>query len=250
MGKLPALDVKLPVKSAVVIFGNLSVPSKKHSEIFEDAALIAKDNNSQLFIYGKPDSNGPDRLKEFRQAFPRYARSIRIDENIETLESVLTELSSHGFTNVSIFPTTAQSNPLSESQENEMFPNGVTFQNWSAENAEARLIEAIESEDFITFMKNSPFNTRDKARSVFNGHRKALGLKESTPATFRPKFDKEPSEKRERFFDENVLTEGDDAIIKKTNEKVSVKTIGCNYIIVENSNGASKRLWPHDLRKP
>ena len=76
---------------------------------------------------------------------------------------------------------------------------------------------------------------------LFNAVRKGMGLKVNE--NFRPHVQLEKvSDKREEYIKGELFKEGDEVVLKETNEVGTIKVCGSNYVLVEFGD-IKKRCW-------
>jgi len=241
-----------PVKSAVVVWGEFNPPTRTHGEMLERAEAHAKSIGAHVFIYTTPHRDNKKRpliyeekIKFLRRAFPRFGRAIQMDENVRSSQTALNVLRDQGYTKIDFF-NLGGSSELNPSDLNEDFVDGFKYHQCLVREEERSLRRYALEEDFGSFLKASPFSTREKSKELYIATRDGLGLNESSSDTFRPKFEKRATEDRESFY-ESRFSPNDKVRIKSTNEIVTVKSVGCNYVVVEHSNGPKTNLWPSQL---
>ena len=75
-----------------------------------------------------------------------------------------------------------------------------------------------------------------------------MGLKEEKSFKRHLKLD-EVSKDREDYIRGNLFSEGDEIVIKDTDEVATIRVCGSNYVIVETSDGTKLRKWITDVIK-
>ena len=100
---------------------------------------------------------------------------------------------------------------------------------------------ALRGGHTITIPIRRPFKGWFHPTDLFNAVRKGMGLKLEN--TFRQHVELPVvSESREEYVAGNLFQEGDEVVIKETNEVGTISVCGTNYVIVEGVLG-KKRYW-------
>jgi len=109
--------------------GDANPVCSAHSKLFEATARASGGNNYR--IYMPVQESGPighkSNIKYARKMFPRYARSIILDESISNPQSMLSKLYDEGYTQVNLVTPTDRKieiQALSESLEGTTTRNG------------------------------------------------------------------------------------------------------------------------------
>jgi hypothetical protein len=89
--------------------------------------------------------------------------------------------------------------------------------------------------------------SNNDAKKLFNDVRRGLGLKETKEFKNMIQFDS-VSPKREAYVEGQLFSEGDEVIIKETNEVGTITVCGTNYVIIE-ANGTKTRQWLDAVEK-
>jgi len=102
--------------------------------------------------------------------------------------------------------------------------------------------------DFTNFAQGLPnAMSNNDAKKLFNDVRRGLGLKETKEFKNMIQFDS-VSPKREAYVEGQLFSEGDEVIIKETNEVGTITVCGTNYVIIE-ANGTKTRQWLDAVEK-
>ena len=102
--------------------------------------------------------------------------------------------------------------------------------------------------DFAKFAQGLPnAMSNNDAKKLFNDVRKGLGLKETKEFKNMVQFDS-VSPEREAYVEGQLFSEGDEVIIKDTNEVGTIIVCGTKYVIVE-ANGNKTRQWLNAVEK-
>ena len=101
--------------------------------------------------------------------------------------------------------------------------------------------------DFASFSQGLPkAMSNADAKTLFNSVRKGMGLKEEK--NFKRHIELMPvSETREEYVRGTLFSEGDQVVIKSTDEIATVITLGSNYLVLETTEGKKLRKWLDDV---
>lgn len=191
-------------------------------------------------------------IKYARKMFPRYARSIILDESVTNPQSMLAKLYNEGYTQINmVVPSDrkVEVQAITESLEGTTtrngffnFRGGVNVISAACKQPNAsKLTEAAEQNDFQTFSKYLPEGF-DEVKGMFNDIRESLGLKKTH--NFRTHLQLSPvSQAREAYVAGDLFAAGDSVVIKETEEVASVIMLGSNYVLVETADGRKLRKW-------
>jgi len=201
-------------KSVHVSFETMNPPTREHEKKLDEMKSKGSFSSYKVFM---PEEN----LKLARKLFPRHARSIITNENVNSIEDAVKVLETSGYKNVIALE------PVNESY----------------------VIESARQDDFTKFSQClAEKTTTEEARSLFNCIRKDHGLKETQD--FRNNVNLgNLNEVRERYLKGELWQENDEVVIAETNEVATVVHCGPNYVIIEQ-DGKKSRKWLDSLLLP
>jgi len=258
-------------KEVTIAWGRFNPPTIGHEKLMEATAKVARGGSYRIYASQSTDGkkNPLDyttKVKYMRKMFPRHARSIILDKNINTLFDIMTKLYDEGFTKVNLI---AGSDRVPEYEALVNKYNGVKgrhgFYNFEggvnvisagerdpdAEGATgmsaSKLRQAAVDNDFQMFVKGLPSGFKE-AKDLFNDIRKGMGLKESHD--FRSHIQLESvSDTREAYVVGELFSVGDIVVIKESDEIGEVVMLGSNYLLIETSEGKKVRKWLESVEK-
>lgn len=253
-------------KGIAFVFGRFNPPTTGHAKLFEKLKSIAGSDAYRIYASksNDPKKNPLDfdtKIKYLRKMFPRHARNIIADPDIRHVIDIAVKLYEQGYTQVTMV---AGSDRVTEFETLLNKYNGLKarhgFYQFSSINvvsagerdpdaddvsgmSASKLRAAVADNDIQTFTMGMPKGFRD-VNALFNDIRKGMGLSEDT----RPHIQLEPiSERRESYVAGDLFNEGDEVVIKLTNEVATITHCGANYVIVEDCNGKKSRKWLEDV---
>ena len=252
-------------------FGRMNPPTIGHGKLLEALFKKAGRNPYKIFLSQSHDNKKnplmySDKVRHLRKMFPKYARSIMINNKVRTAIDAAVILYDQGYRNLVMVVgsdrVTEFDVPLQKyngKAARHGFYNFKSIKVISAgerdpdsegvEGASAtKQRKAAISNDFITFSQGLPtsMNTRD-AKKLFNDVRKGLGLKEEKQ--FKNHIQLEPvSDLREAFINNNLYEVGESVVMTKNGIMGVIKHLGANYLIVE-SKGETWRCWLDQVNK-
>lgn len=260
-------------KEVTFAWGRFNPPTIGHEKLLEATAKVALGGTYRIYASqsSDPKKNPLDyttKVKFMRKMFPRHARSIVLDKNINTLFDLLTKLYNEGYNKVNLV---AGSDRVPEYQALVNKYNGVKgrhgFYNFEggvnvisagerdpdADGATgmsaSKLRAAAADNDFQLFSKGMPATFKE-AKQLFNEVRKGMGLKESHD--FRTHLQlRSVSETREAYVAGDLFKTGEMVRVKESDETVKVLMLGSNYILVERNDGPKtrQRMWIDSVEK-
>ena len=250
------------------VFGRFNPPTSGHEKLFDKLKKTAGSNPYR--IYGSksqdPKKNPlsfKEKVKFLRKMFPKHARSIMADGDVRTALDILVKLYSQGFTSVTMI---AGSDRLKEfdvllNKYNGVdsrhgfynFENGIKVVSAGERDPDAEGVAGMSASklrayasdnDLENFTKGMPKGYKD-SKALFNTIRKGMGLKESHMHRKHVELES-VSEKREQFIEGNLFKEGDEVVLKETNQVGVIKRCGTNFLVVEFGEW-KKRVWLDDV---
>ena len=246
------------------VFGRFNPPTSGHEKLFDKLKATAGSNPYR--IYGSksqdPKKNPlsfKEKVKFLRKMFPKHARSVMADADVRNALDICVKLYSQGYTSVTMV---AGSDRLKEfdvllNKYNGVdsrhgfynFQNGVSVVSAGERDPDADGVAGMSASklrlyasenDLENFTKGMPKGYKD-SKSLFNAIRKSLGLKETHH--HRKHIELDPvSPQREQFIEGNLFKEGDEVVLKETNQIGVIKRCGTNFLVVEFGEW-KKRVW-------
>ena len=258
-------------KTAYFTFGRMNPPTIGHGKLLDKLASSSGRNPYRVFLSLSNDKKNPipynSKIKYVRKMFPKHARQVMMNKKVKTPFAALTALYDEGFRSVVMV---AGSDRVNEYTKRLNMYNGKKgrhgFYNFKdgikivsagqrdpdAEGAEGasgtKQRKHAADNDFSKFAQGLPnAMSNNDAKKLFNDVRKGLGLKETKEFKNMIQFDS-VSPEREAYVEGQLFSEGDEVIIKETNEVGTITVCGTNYVIVE-ANGNKTRQWLNAVEK-
>lgn len=242
----------------------MNPPCSLHENVLD--SLSTKSNNNPYRVYLTQSYNSDtnplqykDKVKFVRKMFPKHARSVILDHKIKNVFDVATSLYNEGHTKITMVTDPKRvrefdallnnSNGVKNNHGFYIFENINVISSGIYEEKSSDMICATENNNFMQFTKFLPekFSNND-SKKLFNAIRTGIGLDEIT--SFKNHIELESiSETRESYVSGDLYSEGDEVIIKDTDEVARVSYCGSNYIIIENKNGDKSRKWLDSVEK-
>jgi len=250
-------------------FGRMNPPTIGHGKLLEKLSSSARRHDYKVFLSQSHDSKKnpleyTDKVKHVRKMFPKHARNIMINKNVRTAIEAAVELYNQGYRRlvmvvgsdrVNEFETLL--NKYNGQKARHGFYNFASIKVISAgeRDPDAEGVEGMSASkmrsfavdrDFTSFAQGVPSSMSDRdTKKLFNDVRRGLGLKEASE--FTRHIELQPvSSIREQYVAGEIFLEGDDVIVKQTNQVMKIATRGPNYVIVEG-NGQRLRKWLDDI---
>ena len=197
-----------------------------------------------------------------RGMFPRHARAIILDDDVDNVLQACSKLYSQGFTKVTLVvgeDRVAEFDALLNNYNGERmrdgfynFKDGVTVASAGQRDPDAdsvagvsasKMRAAAAANDLDAFYDGLPDSLGDKdCQKLLNAVRAGMGLKEST--NFRKHIKLESvSERREAYVSREIFNIGDQVIITENDQVGRIDFRGSNYVIVEKADGSKSRKW-------
>ena len=252
-------------------FGRMNPPTIGHGKLLDKLASTSGRNPYRVFLSLSNDKKNPipynSKIKYVRKMFPKHARQVMMNKKVVTPFAALTALYNEGFRSCVMV---AGSDRVNEYNKRLNMYNGKKgrhgFYNFKdgikivsagqrdpdAEGAEGasgtKQRKYAVDNDFTNFAQGLPnAMSNNDAKKLFNDVRRGLGLKETKEFKNMIQFDS-VSPKREAYVEGQLFSEGDEVIIKETNEVGTITVCGTNYVIVE-ANGNKTRQWLDAVEK-
>jgi hypothetical protein len=113
----------------------------------------------------------------------------------------------------------------------------------------SKMRAAAAAGDLQTFSMGVPEVPGDSQIGLYNAVRKGMGLKVESTNSLRPHVQLEKvSDLREDYIQGSLFSEGDEVVLKETNEVGTITMCGSNYVLVEFGN-IKKRCWLDSVEK-
>jgi len=258
-------------KTVYFTFGRMNPPTIGHGKLLDKLASTSGRNPYRVFLSLSNDKKNPipynSKIKYVRKMFPKHARQVMMNKKVVTPFAALTALYNEGFRSCVMV---AGSDRVNEYNKRLNMYNGKKgrhgFYNFKdgikivsagqrdpdAEGAEGasgtKQRKYAVDNDFTNFAQGLPnAMSNNDAKKLFNDVRRGLGLKETKEFKNMIQFDS-VSPEREAYVEGQLFSEGDEVIIKETNEVGTITICGTNYVIVE-ANGHKTRQWLDAVEK-
>lgn len=257
-------------KTVFFTFGRMNPPTIGHGMLMDTLASKAGSNPYRIYLSHSSDPaknplDYPTKIKFARKMFPRHARSIILNKALKNVLDVVTSLYNEGFKNVAMvvgsdriieFRTILEKYNGVDSRHGfykfqridvisagERDPDSEGVEGASA----TKQRQAAKNNDFTLFSLGLPKKLSNvDAKGLFNAVRKGMGLKEEK--VFKRHLEFEPvSEVREDYVKGQVFKEGQEVVLKSTDEIHTIITRGPNYLVLEDSFGRKTRKWLDDV---
>jgi hypothetical protein len=250
------------------VFGRFNPPTSGHEKLFDKLKKTAGSNPYR--IYGSKSQDAKknplsfkEKIKFLRKMFPKHARSIMADADVRHVMDIATKLYDQGYTSVTMvagsdrvkeFDTLLNKyNGVDSRHGFYNFENGIKVVSAGERDPDAEGVAGMSASklrafasdnDLENFTKGMPKGYKD-SKALFNAIRKGMGLKETH--MHRKHVELEPvSEKREQFVEGTLFKEGDEVVLKETNQIGVIKRCGTNFLVVEFGEW-KKRVWLDDV---
>lgn len=253
-------------KTVYVTFGRMNPPTIGHEKLMNAMAKKAGKNPYRIYLSKSEDKKKnplpfKTKVKLARKMFPKHARQIMADSSIRTIIDTAVKLYNEGFKRVVMVVGSDRIrefdvllNKYNGQKARHGFYNFERINVVSAGNRDpdadgaegmsaSKMRDAATKNDFTAFSQGLPKTVSNAdAKNIYNTLRNAMGLKEEKE--FKRHIQFEPvSETRENYISGELFKVGDKIIIKETGELATVKYLGTNYVILQDS----KRKWLDDV---
>lgn len=249
-------------------WGRYNPPTNGHEKLFDTIKKVARGGQFRIYASKSNDPkknplNFKTKIKFLRKMFPKYARNIMGDNDIRTVFDIVTKLYDQGFRKCTMVVGEDRLTEF-ESLLNKYnnvegrhgfynFEGGVRVVSAGERDPDSddvsgmsasKLRAAAYANDLEAFSKGMPSGFKDTI-DLFNALRKGMGLKESY--NHRKHIELKPvSEEREKFVEGNLFKEGDEVVLKQTNDIGTISRCGTNFLVVEFGEW-KKRVWLDDV---
>lgn len=255
--------------SVVITFGRMNPPTIGHQKLFDSMKRIARGGPYKVYLSQSvnEDSNPlayTTKVKHIRRLFPRHARNVISNRQINTVFDALVDSYQSGYKDL-VFVAgqdrIVEFEALIEKYNGKHAKHGFyKFRSIKVESSGDRDpdktdVEGMsaskqrmfaEQNDFASFAAGLPHNAKSKdIRNLFNDVRIGMGLEQATQ--YAKHVELQPvSETREKYVSGELFNVDDYVVIKETEEIGKIAVLGSNYVIVEGDFGR-KRKWLEDV---
>ena len=255
-------------------FGRMNPPTIGHEKLIEKLSKSAGSNPYRIYLSQSTDPKSnplpyKEKIKTARRMFPRHARGIILNNKLKTVMEVAVSLYDEGHQRVTMIvgsDRVIEFKTLLEKYNGKKLRHG--FYNFRSINvvsagqrdpdsegvsgmSASKMRESAGDNDFRTFTQGLPRSFSNKnSKDLFNAVRKGMNLKLVKEWKHHVELNT-ISENRELYVAGVLYKQGDQVIIKETNEVVEIASRGPNYLVIE-TDGKKKRVWldavePHVL---
>jgi hypothetical protein len=252
-------------KTLYFVWGRMNPPTAGHEKLLDFLKAKAGNNPFRIYLTQSEDNKkNPipfmQKVKFARKGFPQYARQIMMDKKLKTIFDAMTAFYNEGFKRVVIVAGSDRVreyeitlNKYNGKKAKHGFYNFERISVMSAGNRdpESKGVEGVsgtklrgyaEDGDFTKFAQYMPKRLSNaESKQVYNAVRKGIGLKEQKEFKNHIQLNS-VSPIRESYIDGKLFNVGDTVVVKESGEVGTVKVLGSNYVIVENS-GNQYRKW-------
>ena len=259
-------------KTIYFTWGRMNPPTIGHGKLLDKLSQKAGSNPYRIYVTQSNDQKSNpltymEKIKTLRKMFPRHARSIISNKKLKTIFQAVTSLYDEGFKSVVMLAGSdrvIEFDTLLKKYNGKKSTHGFyNFQNIRVISAgqrdpDSEGVEGMSASKMRGFAKDNDFTSFSQglpkgmsnpdAKSLYNLLRKRMGLKEEKFFKKHLRLE-EVSEDRENYIRGNLFSEGDEIVIRDTDEVATIKVCGSNYVIVETSDGTKLRKWITDVVK-
>ena len=259
-------------KTIYFTWGRMNPPTIGHGKLLDKLSQKAGSNPYRIYVTQPNDQKSNpltymEKIKTLRKMFPRHARSIISNKKLKTIFQAVTSLYDEGFKSIVMLAGSdrvIEFDTLLKKYNGKKSTHGFyNFQNIRVISAgqrdpDSEGVEGMSASKMRGFAKDNDFTSFSQglpkgvsnpdAKSLYNLLRKRMGLKEEKFFKKHLRLE-EVSEDRENYIRGNLFSEGDEIVIRDTDEVATIKVCGSNYVIVETSDGTKLRKWITDVVK-
>ena len=259
-------------KTIYFTWGRMNQPTIGHGKLLDKLSQKAGSNPYRIYVTQSNDQKSNpltymEKIKTLRKMFPRHARSIISNKKLKTIFQAVTSLYDEGFKSIVMLAGSdrvIEFDTLLKKYNGKKSTHGFyNFQSIRVISAgqrdpDSEGVEGMSASKMRGFAKDNDFTSFSQglpkgvsnpdAKSLYNLLRKRMGLKEEKFFKKHLRLE-EVSEDRENYIRGNLFSEGDEIVIRDTDEVATIKVCGSNYVIVETSDGTKLRKWITDVVK-
>jgi hypothetical protein len=257
--------------SITFVLGRFNPPTLGHRKLFEATKKIARGGTYRIYPTKTQDKKKnpldfKEKVKYMRKMFPRHARNIMSDKDIRMVFDVAGKLYDQGYKQVTMVvgedrviefeKLLNKYNGVKGRHKFYQFEKGVKVVSAGMRDPDSDDLEtkmsasllrhAATENDLETFSKGMPPEFKE-TQNLFNSVRKGMGLKESHNYRKHVQLEK-VSDRREEYIQGNLFKEGDNIVVKESNEVGTIQMCGSNYVLVDFGN-IRKRCWLESIEK-
>jgi hypothetical protein len=249
------------------VFGRFNPPTTGHEKLFDKLKKVSGGSYRIYASKSQDPKKNPltfkQKIKFMRKMFPKHARNIMADPDVRTVIDIAVKLYDQGYTKVSMvagsdrvkeFETLLNKYNGQKARHGFYnFEDGITVISAGQRDPDAegvsgmsasKLRAFVSAGDLKGFADNSLEIPGDGIQTLYYALRKGMGLKAES---VRQHTQLEPvSEKREKFVEGNLFKEGDEVVLKETNQVGVIERCGTNFLVVEFGEW-KKRVWLDDV---
>jgi len=249
------------------VFGRFNPPTTGHEKLFEKLKKVSGGSYRIYASKSQDPKKNPltfkEKVKFMRKMFPKHARNIMADADVRTVIDIAVKLYDQGYTKVSMV---AGSDRVDEFEKllNKYngqkarhgfynFEGGIKVISAGERDPDAEGVSGMSASklrafvaagDLQGFADNSLEIPGDGIQTLYYALRKGMNLKRES---VRKHIELAPvSEKREKFVEGNLFKEGDEVVLKETNQVGVIQRCGTNFLVVEFGQW-KKRVWLDDV---
>jgi len=236
------------------VFGRFNPPTTGHEKLFEKLKKVSGGSYRIYASKSQDPKKNPltfkEKIKFMRKMFPKHARNIMADADVRTVIDIAVKLYDQGYTKVSMvagsdrvkeFETLLNKYNGQKARHGFYnFEGGIKVISAGERDPDAegvsgmsasKLRAFVASGDLKGFADNSLEIPGDGIQTLYYALRKGMGLKRES---VRKHIELAPvSEKREKFVEGNLFKEGDEVVLKETNQVGVIQRCGTNFLVVE-----------------
>ena len=257
-------------KAVTFAFGRFNPPTIGHEKLFDAIKKVSRGGSYRIYPSQTQDKkkNPLDfktKVKFLRKMFPKHARNVMANKGMRTAFDVIGGLYDQGFQQITMVvgedrvvefdKLLNKYNGVKGKHGFYQFENGVKVVSAGTRDPDAegatgmsasKMRLAAADDNQYQFAKGLPGNFVQVA-DLFNAVRKGMGFKVNE--NFRPHVQLEKvSDKREEYIKGELFKEGDEVVLKETDEVGTIKVCGSNYVLVEFGD-TKKRCWLDSVEK-
>jgi len=253
------------------VFGRFNPPTIGHGKLMEVLKKTSRGGTYRIYPTQTQDKNKNPlsfkaKVKYMRKMFPKHARNIMADKGMRQAFDVLGALYDQGYKKVTMVvgedrviefdKLLNKYNGVKGKHKFYQFENGIQIVSAGARSPDSddletamsasKLRQAAKDNDLEVFSKGMPSDFK-LTQDLFNAVRLGLGLKEDKNYRKHVQLEK-VSDKREEYIKGELFKEGDEVVLKATDEVGTIKMLGSNYVLVEFGE-IKKRCWLDSVEK-
>lgn len=259
-------------KDITFAFGRFNPPTSGHEKLMNAVKKLARGGTYRIYPSQSQDAkkNPLDfklKVKFMRKMFPKHARNIMADKGMRTAFDVIVALYDQGYTKVNFVAGEDRVvefdklfnkyNGVEGRHGFYQFESGIKVVSAGSRDPDAEGLEgmsasklrlAASDNDLKLFYKGMPRGfSKKEVENLFNAVRAGMGLKEDTNYRQHVQLEK-VSDLREDYIKGNLFKQGDQVVVKESNEVGKIQLCGSNYVLVDFGT-IRKRCWLDSVEK-